>query len=155
VRRVKLGRDNASWSYCPSRRLTLLLLPLLLVLWTTHSKASHGREEINSISPDRVKALIDGGEKLLFVDIRPPRDYQEKRVTGGSFDSCCRAGKKLGEIPKTGRIIIYCTCKPGSEDADAYFLLRDNGYRNVAVMEEGFPGWMKRKLPVEGAAVKH
>jgi rhodanese-related sulfurtransferase len=29
-------------------------------------------------------------------------------------------------------------------------MLRDNGYRNVAVLENGFSAWTQRKFPTEG-----
>ncbi|HWP56859.1 MAG TPA: rhodanese-like domain-containing protein [Candidatus Acidoferrales bacterium] len=121
----------------------------LSLLWTGASQASHGREEINYISPDRVKALIDGGEKIFFLDIRPEKEYQEKRVAGARSIPARELEKRLNEVPRAGRIIVYCDCRPGGEDADAYFVLRDNGYRNVAVMEEGIRGWVRRKFPTE------
>jgi rhodanese-related sulfurtransferase len=60
----------------------------------------------------------------------------------------------LGRSPKAGRIIIYCSCKAGEEDGDAYFMLRDNGYRNAAVMEEGFAGWLRRNYLIESGTKK-
>lgn len=149
MRRVSLRRGVALRSYRPSSAWIALLAFLLPALWTANAKASHGREEINYISADRIKALLDGGEKVLFVDIRPVKDYQEKHVNGARSVPVRELEKRLDEIPKAGRIVVYCSCKPGSEDADAYFLLRDNGYRNVAVLEEGFPGWLRRKFAVE------
>jgi len=129
--------------------LAALLLAWILTLVPATLQAGHGREEINYIGPDRVKGLLEGGEKILFVDIRPAKEYQEKRVAGARSIPIAEMGKRLSEIPKAGRVIIYCNCKPGGEDGDAFFLLRDNGYRNVAVMEEGFSGWLKRKFPIE------
>lgn len=43
---------------------------------------------------------------------------------------------------------IYCACSPLESQA-AYRFLRDQGYRNDSVMEEGFPGWAKRGYPLE------
>lgn len=129
--------------------LASLILAWFLLFWPVTLEGSHGREEINYISPDRVKALIDGGEKIIFVDLRSMKEYQEKRVPGARSVPATELEKRLSEVPKAGRIVVYCACRAGSEDADAFFLLRDNGYRNVAVMEEGFPGWLQRKYPIE------
>ena len=133
----------------PSFCLAIFLWAWVCIYWPTAIEASHGREEINYIAPDRIKALIDGGEKVFFLDIRPPKEFQEKHVNGARSIPVPELEKRLNEVPKAGRIIVYCNCRPGAEDADAYFLLRDNGFRNVAVMEEGFSGWLKRKFPVE------
>jgi len=129
--------------------LGFLLCAWLGTPWPSATEASHGREEINYIGPERVRALIDAGEKMFFIDIRPSKEYQEKRVAGARSVPVAELEKRLSEIPKAGRIVLYCACRAGGEDADAFFLLRDNGYRNVAVMEEGFPGWLRRKYPIE------
>ena len=129
--------------------LVTFLLASLLVLRPSALEAGHGREEINYIGPDRVKALLDSGEKIVFVDLRPSKEYQEKRVAGARSIPVAELEKRLSEVPKAGRIVLYCACRAGGEDADAFFLLRDNGYRNVAVLEEGFPGWLRRKYPTD------
>jgi len=138
-----------AWGLNLSFWLAVLLSGWLLGFWPTELRASHGREEINYLGPDRIKGLLDGGEKILFIDIRPTKEYQEKRVPGARSIPVKELEKRLGEIPKSGRVVLYCACQPGTEDGDAFFVLKDNGYRNVAVMEEGFPGWLKRKFPVE------
>lgn len=45
-------------------------------------------------------------------------------------------------------MILYCAC-PLYEVQAAYQFLRDQGYRNISVMEEGFPGWVKLGYPLE------
>jgi rhodanese-related sulfurtransferase len=132
--------------------LAFFLAAWVCIYWPPATEASHGREEINYMAPDRIKALIDGGEKILFIDVRPTKNHQEKRIPGSRSIPFPEFEKRMTEVPRGGRIIIYCDCKPGGDDAEAFFLLRDNGYRNVAVMEEGFAGWVKRKLPVESRA---
>jgi len=59
-----------------------------------------------------------------------------------------RLRRRLAEIPRTGRVILYCACPPLEVQA-AYQFLRDQGYRNTSVMEDGFPGWVKLGYPVE------
>lgn len=130
-------------------RLAALFVAGLLPFSPANLIASHGREEINYLGPDRIKGLMDGGEKILFIDLRPAKDFAENRVAGARSIPTSEMPKRWSEVPKSGRVVLYCACSPGTEDGDAFFVLKDNGYRNVAVMEEGFPGWVKRKLPVE------
>jgi len=112
-------------------------------------QGGHGEEEnLDSITPERVKLLLDSGEKLLFIDLRPAKEFHEQRLPGARSIPLAELPKRLGEIPRAGRVVLYCACRPG-DDAYANFFLRDNGYRNIAVMEEGFSGWVKRKYPVE------
>ena len=138
----------------PAFFLGALILACVCALRLAVAEASHGREEINYIPPERVRALLDGGEKIIFIDIRPAKDFQERRIAGARSFPLAELEKRLGEIPKAGRIVLYCNCQAGAEDGDAYFILRDNGYRNAAVMEEGFPGWLRRKYPIESGAKK-
>jgi rhodanese-related sulfurtransferase len=110
--------------------------------------AGHGEEPVQTISMERVKLLLDNKEKIFFVDLRTPKEFQQKRLPGARSIPVAELEKRLTEIPKTGRVILYCTCRPG-DDSYAYFLLRDNEYNNVSVIDDGFDGWVKRKFPVE------
>jgi rhodanese-related sulfurtransferase len=56
--------------------------------------------------------------------------------------------KRFREIPRVGRVVLYCDCQQ-NEIIQGYLLLREDGYKNVAVMTEGFKDWLKRKYPVE------
>jgi rhodanese-related sulfurtransferase len=124
----------------------------LFVSLTWHSPipvyAGHGEEPVQTISMEKVKFLLDNKEKVFFVDLRTPKEFQQKRLPGARSIPIAELDKRLTEIPKTGRVILYCTCRPG-DDSYAYFLLRDNEYNNVSVIDDGFDGWIKRKFPVE------
>lgn len=57
--------------------------------------------------------------------------------------------ERLGEIPKSVRVVIYAAT-PSNDIPNAVFqLFEDERYKNIAVMLEGFQGWEKRKFPVE------
>lgn len=120
----------------------------LLAVWIVAANGGHGEEEnLDSISPERVKLLIESREKVIFIDLRPVSEFKEKRLPGARSIPLAELDKRLREVPKVGRVVLYCACRPG-DDAYANFFLRDNGYRNIAVLEEGFSGWVKRKYPV-------
>jgi len=111
--------------------------------------AGHGVEDtIDTVSADRVKLLLDSGEKLIFIDLRPSKEYQEKRLPGARSIPMIELAKRFGEIPKTGRVVLYCACQI-SEVADKAVFLEYRGYRNIFVMSEGYAGWLKRGYPVE------
>lgn len=54
---------------------------------------------------------------------------------------------RLTEIPRAGRVIVYG--ESIIEATAAHDRLRDHGYRNVGVLEEGFAGWVRQGYPVE------
>src|SRR5262245_4431935 len=129
-------------------RFLLVFLLLIRSFSPVPVLAGHGEEPVQTISPERVKFLLDNKEKIFFVDLRTPKEFQQKHLPGALSIPVAELEKRLTEIPKTGRVILYCSCRPG-DDSFSYFLLRDNDYTNVSVIDDGFDGWVKRKFPVE------
>jgi rhodanese-related sulfurtransferase len=127
-------------------------LPLLFILLFTRAVAipGHDDEYIETIPPERVKRMLDGGEKIMFIDLRPASEFQKSRLPGARSIPVNELQKRYQEIPKSGRVIVYCSCPPGGVDeAYSYLALRGKGYRNVSVLQDGFSGWLQRNLPTE------
>jgi len=91
---------------------------------------------------------LDSGEKLVFIDLRPAKEFQKNRLPGARSIPIADLEKRFSEIPKAGRVILYCACKT-NEIADRAVYLEYRGYKNIFVMLEGYPGWVKRGYPVE------
>jgi rhodanese-related sulfurtransferase len=124
------------------------LLPIVLSLDSSPVYAGHGEEPVQTIAPERVKFLLDNKEKIFFVDLRTPKEFQQRHLPGAKSIPVAELEKRLAEIPRAGRVILYCTCRPG-DDSFAYYLLRDNDYNNISVIDASFDDWVKRKFPVE------
>ncbi|HEY3304482.1 MAG TPA: rhodanese-like domain-containing protein [Candidatus Binatia bacterium] len=122
-----------------------------LTLWLTPAAhAGHDDEFIPTIPAERVKALLDSGEKIIFIDLRPPSEFQKGRLPGARSIPVGELQKRSAEVPQSGRVVLYCGCPPGGVDESyAYLALRGKGYRNAIVLEEGFAGWVKKKYPTE------
>jgi rhodanese-related sulfurtransferase len=130
-------------------RLVAFLTVSLFSLCPAMTEAGHETRDVPTIAADRVKLLLDTGEKFLIIDIRPAKEFQEKRVPGSRSIPIAELDKRIGEIPKSGRVVVYAAT-PQDEIADSVFqLFEDNRYRNIAFMLEGFQGWVKRQYPVE------
>jgi rhodanese-related sulfurtransferase len=56
---------------------------------------------------------------------------------------------KHSRLVRSGRVVLYCDCPQNVIIDDAYFLLKDYGYRDTAILPDGFQGWVRRKYPVE------
>ncbi len=126
---------------------------LISIVWlagVAHpAAASHGTAApVLSLPAPYVKRLLDEGEPLIFVDLRPPDDFKRERLPKARSVPLRELLRRYAEVPRTGRVILYCDCSTEQIQA-AYQFLRDQGYRNISVMEEGFPGWVKRGYPVE------
>src|SRR5918996_1473378 len=132
-----------------TNRRTLLLSARLAVFIPAVVLAGHGAEDaIDTIPPDRVKRFLDSGEKLVLIDLRPAKEFQQNRLPGARSIPTTELPKRFSEIPKTGRVILYCACQK-NEIIDKAAFLEFQGYRNIFVMLEGYPGWVKLGYPLE------
>ena len=126
---------------------------LVSLIWsalaTWPALAGHGTGgPMLAIPPDYAKRLVDEGDRPIFFDLRPAEAFGKGRVPGARSLPLSDLRRRAGEVPRTGRVILYCACPPLEVQA-AYQFLRDQGYRNTSVMEDGFPGWVKLGYPVE------
>jgi rhodanese-related sulfurtransferase len=124
-----------------------------IVLWLglapAVALAGHGVEDsVDNLPAERVKQLLDAGEKILFVDLRTAQDFQKSRLPGARSIPVAELPKRYGEVPKTGRVVLYCDCKH-AEVADRAIFLEYRGNRNIFVMPEGYAGWVRRGYPLE------
>jgi len=130
-------------------RLVVFLTVCLFGLWPAKIQAGHDTRDVPTIAADRVKLLLDAGEKFLFIDIRPAKEFHDKRVPGSRSIPVAELDRRIGEIPKSGRVVIYAAT-PQDEIADSVVqLFEDNRYRNIVFLLEGFQGWVKRQYSVE------
>jgi rhodanese-related sulfurtransferase len=124
---------------------------VLVVFWPALTSGGHGSEDdVVTITVDQVKSLLDAREKVILVDLRPGGEFQKARVPGARSVPMKELPKRYTEIPRSGRVVLYCDCPQNQIIDDVYLLLKDYGYRNTAVMADGFKGWTARKYPVEG-----
>lgn len=111
--------------------------------------AGHGVEDtVDNLPAERVKQLLDAGEKMTFIDMRPVKEYQQTRLPGAKSLPLAEVANRFSEIPKTGRVILYCDCKP-YDMADRAVFLEYRGFRNIFIMPEGYAGWVQRGYPLE------
>jgi rhodanese-related sulfurtransferase len=123
-------------------------------LWPVAAGAGHGVEDtVDNLEADRVKKLLDAGEKIIFVDLRTAGEFKQSHLPGAISIPVAELPKRFGEVPKTGRVVLYCDCKH-AEVADRAIFLEYRGNRNIFVMPEGFAGWVRRGFPLEKAGSK-
>ena len=126
-----------------------VLLIALIFLFGAQSRADHPAEGFATLIPAAiVKRILDNGDHAILIDLRPAKDYQKKRLPRALSIPASEMEKRVREIPKFGRVILYCACDE-QEIADKAIMLRNLGYRNIAVMPEGYPGWIGLGYPTD------
>lgn len=133
------------------RNIVAAFVALWLGLAPAAALAGHGVEDtVDNLPAERVKQLLDAGEKILFIDLRTAQEFQKSRLPGARSIPVAELPKRYGEVPKTGRVVLYCDCKH-AEVADRAIFLEYRGNRNIFVMPEGYGGWVRRGYPLEKA----
>lgn len=97
---------------------------------------------------EMAQRFLDAGEHLVFIDLRPAEDFRAGRLPGAHSIPFGEILKRYAEIPRTGRVILYCACSL-KEVEPTYQFLWDRGYRNISFLDEGYPGWTRLGYPVD------
>ena len=113
--------------------------------------AGHGSEEpVAVVSMERVKYYLTAREPMILVDLRPTKEFHQARIPGARSLPMAELEKRMNEVPKSGRVILYCDCPQNELIQEAYLSLRDDyDYRNISIMADAFKEWVKKKYPIE------
>jgi rhodanese-related sulfurtransferase len=137
-----------------ARSVVTSLTIWLFVIFPSLTHAGHDTRDVPTIAADRLKLLLDAGEKFVLIDLRPAREFQEKRIPGSRSIPSIELDKRIGEVPKSGRVVVYAATPQNEIDDSVFQTFEDGRYRNVTFMLEGFQGWLKLKYPVESGTKK-
>lgn len=106
------------------------------------------RARITEITPAEVGALRERGEKIVYLDVREPNEWNLGRIPGAVFLPRGQLESKVEELaPRESRVIIYCA--RGNRSALAADTMQQMGYDNVASMSGGFQQWAMEEREVE------
>ena len=140
----------ARWLRCLGLCCAFLTVLACIPAYGGHDQDEEDLTYFLPIAPERVKQLIDVGEPIFLFDLREVEEFKRERLPGAVSLPLKELPSQTAKVPRTGRVVLYCTCGPGNiEEAYGYQLLRDQGYRNVSVLTGGMTEWMKRGYPVD------
>ena len=110
--------------------------------------AVHAVGSVETISADDLEALRRAGAPVVAIDLRPAEAYRRGHLPGARSIPLRELSTRIAEVPAAGRVVLYADTP--EEGSAAFAALRLRGHRNMTVLEDGFPGWSRRGLPVEG-----
>jgi rhodanese-related sulfurtransferase len=120
-----------------------------LVLAPSSAPAGHGAPiAVVTTAPEYAKRLLDGGQPIVFVDLRPAAEFARGRLPHALSIPLPELRRRSREISRTELVILYCECPP-EELSAAFRFVAAEGYNNASVLAEGFRGWVKRGYPTE------
>jgi hydroxyacylglutathione hydrolase len=136
MRLGRIGFDNVA-GYLKEGLLSLRTRPDLL--------ASFDR-----LSPGVAANRISATPPPFVLDVRTPREREQKRIQGSVGMPLNRLAEHLGEIPANRPVLVYCA--GGYRSTIAASLLQRVGIRDVSEVAGGVTAWETAGLPLESSS---
>jgi adenylyltransferase/sulfurtransferase len=95
------------------------------------------------VTPRQVKAMLDKGEKFLFIDCRLPNEHQITHIEGAKLLPLQELGQRIGEIKGKENEKIVVHCRSGARSLSFSKALKQNGFKDVKSMAGGILLWNK------------
>src|SRR6185295_5712632 len=95
-----------------ARRLAgCALAAVWLLLAATPGGAAHGVPiAVVTTAPEYAKRLLDGGQPIVFVDLRPRDDFAHGRLPHALSVPLPELRRRYHEISQTELVVLYCDC---------------------------------------------
>jgi hydroxyacylglutathione hydrolase len=107
-----------------------------------------------TVTTERVSApfaaeLLASGAPPLGIDVRTPREYEQRHIAGSMSVPLNHLVENLGKVPKDRPLLVYCA--GGYRSSIAASLLQLGGFGRVSEIAGGIVGWETANLPVQKA----
>jgi rhodanese-related sulfurtransferase len=107
-----------------------------------------------TVTTDRLSAayaaeLLSSPEPPLAIDVRTPRERDQKYIAGSLGIPLNHLVEKLETLPKDRPLLVYCA--GGYRSSIAASLLERGGFDRVSEIAGGIAGWEAASLPVQTA----
>jgi len=104
---------------------------------------------IERLSPQFVAEVMASGEAPLAIDVRTPREREQKFIGGSLSLPLNHLMERANALPKDRALLVYCA--GGYRSSIAASLLRGRGFGSVYEIAGGIAAWESAGLPVERA----
>jgi rhodanese-related sulfurtransferase len=112
------------------------------------SQLTAANDPETSIEPVELKRALDGGKRIVVLDVSEREDYAQEHIVGARnipFDELdVRAGNELSD---SDLIVIYCKCADDESSKMASESLRRQSFRQAVVLNGGLDAWRQSGLP--------
>lgn len=99
--------------------------------------------------PEALKALMDEMRAVTVVDVRDPATFFSSPLTilGAIKIAPSEFAQRIAEIRRDQPIVLFGAGPQDPSGPRCANLLAQHGYRDVAVLEDGWNGWIARDYP--------
>ena len=113
--------------------------------------------ELQHISAEELKKLVESKSNILVVDVQPKAAYEAGHIKGAINFPWTKEISDPAKLPRNKPIVIYCDCTHEEDSIDvATQLIEKLGYdsNSIKVLTGGWSGWVKLGYATEKAKGK-
>jgi adenylyltransferase/sulfurtransferase len=103
------------------------------------------RREVAEIGPRDLKRRLDGGSKVVFLDVREPYEHAFCHIEGSRLIPLAELEKRLGELSPGDEIVVYCHV--GQRSSRAVQFLASKGFGKAVNLRGGITAWAEEVEP--------
>lgn len=120
-----------------AKKLALALIILVLLLAGCAQKTGQSYQNIGA---EDLHSLLQKDSNIVLVDVREPGELEEEGFIPGAVNiPLGQIEKRMGEISRDRKVVIYC--RSGRRSAEAAKLLVEKGYTDVYNLKGGITAW--------------
>ena len=109
------------------------------------------REQKNSFQTLSIDELLHDQKHVVIIDVRPEKEFNAGHIPKALSIPMEQLVQRIVDLPPGKKVVVYCR-GPFCVFADeAVEILKQHGI-DASRLEEGFPDWKSRSLPVQMVA---
>jgi 3-mercaptopyruvate sulfurtransferase SseA len=124
---------------------------------TLVAAAPKSADDIQVISPQLLKALIEGGADIVVVDVQPKSGYDFGHIKGAINLPWAMTIEEddIWQLSQVKLLVLYCACPPDEKASNtdsgaiAIQLITKFDFQKIALLEGGWNRWVQLGYPVE------
>jgi sterol desaturase/sphingolipid hydroxylase (fatty acid hydroxylase superfamily)/rhodanese-related sulfurtransferase len=139
----------------------MLVQPLIgsVGRYPINRRASGSAEDgVSWIEPSALADRLEREPRPLIIDVRGPEEFAGElgHLAGARNIPLSELPQHLGDLDRFRERQVVLVCRTQMRSAKAAAMLREAGFRDVAVLRGGMVEWARRKSPARAdAAAKH
>lgn len=126
-----------------------LIICLTVVLGAIASHAQEGTAPIKNVSVEEFKKVMDSLENEVVIDLRTPDELKQGKIAGATVIDYFGADFEpaISGLDKNKTYLLYCA--GGGRSSETAELMQKMGFKKLYNLEEGFNGWVKKKMRID------
>jgi phage shock protein E len=126
---------------------SVFILSCLLVR-LTHADAQVRDKVYKDLTTSEFKAGLDSISGEVLLDVRTPDETRKGIIEGAVTLDYFKKDfeKQVKDLDPNKTYFVYC--EAGGRSSETLEIMKQQGFKEVYNLKEGFAGWKKQKLPV-------